>query len=935
MTFSFNHPLVLLLVPLAAAYVIYTSKRLSLLKKSRRTLIIALRCIVLTLLIICIAGFGIKNVSNHTTDIFLVDGSDSTIKSKSAMEDFIRSAVKGKHTSDKIGIINFGTNSVVEMNPSEKPTFSNMQTQINGNFTNIEQALKLASSMIPSGDKKRIILLSDGRENTGNSLKQARLLKQQNIILDVFPVENDISKEVQVKEIKLPETLHRNERFDVTVKLDSTVKTRAVIKLFADRELAFEKSIEVQTGENNFVFSDTAKKGGLITYTAVIEPVDDTLRENNKMSAFSTVEDVAHILVIQDKDEGASELVKILGKDVNVKVSKPENVPLTVDELQKFDASIISNVSAEKLNDKFLSSLEICIKDQGRGLLVTGGENSYAPGGYFKTPLEKILPVNMDIKPKEELPNLGLVLVIDKSGSMSEGQYGVSKVELAKEAALRSTEVLRKEDMIGVIAFDDAVQWVVKTQKLDNLKSVQNAIGSIRSGGGTQIINPLEEAYKSLKKANTKLKHIILLTDGQAEKNGYDALMENLYKEGITLSTVAVGRSADTQLLNALAVGGRGRFYATDEFTDIPKIFAKETFLAGKTYINNRTFTPKQGNYSDILKDIQAIPTLDGYVSTSPKSAAKIIFASDRDDPVLATWQYGLGRTVAWTSDAKGIWTSKWLQWEQSVRFWKNIVSWLTQKRLQGDYTLKSSFVSGTASIELTVPPDQIGENEKVEAILVNPSGVEQKFSLDPTSPGSYKGNFESNEPGVYVTNISIKKGNEVIKSISSGLNIPYSPEYDISRKDNSAFLKKLSYEGGGRVLKNSKEVFSGSLPPVVSMVDMTPILITLMIFLLMLDIAARRLNIDFGKALSSVEQAASQTYQYTVKVTKPLLRKIHKPQKLQKSTTGHTPPPAEPAKTEVSEETNTQGTTSKPVEKIELSSHISTLLEKKKKRQK
>jgi hypothetical protein len=175
------------------------------------------------------------------------------------------------------------------------------------------------------------------------------------------------------------------------------------------------------------------------------------------MSAFSYVEDMAAVLVIQDEDGEASEIVKMLGDDIKVEESTPESLPVTMDALQKYDAFIIADVSAERFDDRFLNNLVACIKHQGKGLLVTGGEDSYAPGGYYKTVLEDVLPVNMDIKPKEEAPNLGLVLVIDKSGSMSSGQYGVSKVELAKEAAIRSTEVLNSRDMIGVIAFDSAV----------------------------------------------------------------------------------------------------------------------------------------------------------------------------------------------------------------------------------------------------------------------------------------------------------------------------------------------------------------------------------------------------------------------------------------------------------------------------------------------
>ena len=848
MVFRFNYPLFLILIPIFIAFILFRAKRLARLTVGRRRMIIALRITVAILLVLGIAGFGLKKVSDNTTTVFVVDSSDSALDSKEAAEGFIKEAIKSKKNSDKVAVVNFGTNTAVEVAPSENANFNSIQTKINGRFTDIEQALKNAASLIPAEDRKRIVLISDGEENAGDAQKATKALSNQGISLDVYPIKNEVGDEVLIKKIDVPETLRLNDKFEVSIKISSNVKTQGKLKLYRDRELANEISVDIQQGENNFVFSDTALKGGVVTYSAEVEAGEDTLSQNNKMSTFSYIEDKARILVIHDKGEGGTELASIMENDANIEITGPESVPLDMEQIQKYDGFIISNVSAERLSDKFLDNLEVSIRHLGKGLLVTGGDDSYAPGGYYKTVLEKVLPVNMDIKTKEEDPNLGLVLVIDKSGSMAEGQYGVSKVELAKEAAIRSSEVLKGNDMIGVIGFDGAFKWVVKTKKAENLKSIQDGIGTIRAGGGTSILPAVEEAYLSLKDADTKLKHIILLTDGQAEKTGYEALIDKMRQDGITLSTVAVGSGADTLLLKALAYGGGGRFYATDEFTDIPKIFAKETFLAGKSYLNNRTFTPKLTAYSPILSEIDAIPSLDGYVGTTAKSTARVIFSSDEDDPVLATWQYGLGRTAAWTSDAKGRWTSSWMQWEQSPRFWKNLISWLLQKKFKDDYSIAGGVVNGKGNLELTLPPDERLENETVEATVVSPEGKEEKITLEPLSPGVYNGNFTGDETGVYIANVSINSNGETVKNISSGIIIPYSPEYDKIAKSEDNVLERLAIEGGGRVLNNGDEVFKGELKQTVGINDMTNILLILIIILLMLDIALRRLNIPFEK---------------------------------------------------------------------------------------
>lgn len=859
MLFNFERPVWLLLLPIAAALVVILYRKVRGMRTFRKNSILILRMLVLLLIILSMAGFGLKKTSGETTNILVLDGSDSTKQEQQRMVDWVRDALKNKRAEDKVGVVNFASNAAVEFPPSSQISFDSLQTLVNTNFTNIEGGLKLAASLIPSEDRKRIVLATDGEENSGDALKQVRLLRQQGITVDVLPVKRDTGPEVLVQEVAVPESLRMNEKFEVTVDIESTVDTSAVLRLYAEKQLAFEKSVQLSRGENSFSFSDTALTGGMVVYTAEVLPTSDTITINNKKSTFSYVEDVARILVIQDEDEGASELVRMLEEDVRVEVVSPGSVPVTPEGLQRYDAFIISNVSADKLDDKFLSNLESCVRNQGKGLLVTGGENSYAPGGYYKTELEKILPVNVDIKPKEEAPNLGLVLVIDKSGSMTEGRYGVSKMELAKEAAIRSSEVLTARDQIGVIAFDGAAQWVVKTQKVNNLQSIQDAIGTIRGDGGTQILPALQEAYVSLKEADTKLKHIILLTDGQAEKAGYAPVIEGMKEHGITLSTVAVGSEADVMLLKALAQDGGGRFYMTDEFTDIPKIFAKETFLAGKTYLNNRTFTPSLKSYSQVLNGIEAVPDLDGYVGTTPKSTARVVLTSDTDDPILAVWQYGLGRTIAWTPDAKGMWTSAWLRWGQSSRFWKNLVSWILQSRSKEEYSIRGGVSSGKGTVELTLPPEDRLPGEQAGAVMVGPEGSEQQIVLEPISPGVYRGSFEIGETGVYIANIRISGEGETVKTISSGVSIPYSPEYGLIRNDAEAFLTKLAYEGGGRVLTGGDDLFSGKLEEVESIADMTWLLLTLALLFFMLEITLRRLKLPLDRWIFALSGRAGK----------------------------------------------------------------------------
>jgi len=854
MAIQFERPWLLLLLLPEALFVYYLAKNMMRFARWRRNTIIFTRSIIFLLIILLLSGIVFERTSGTTTTIFLMDSSDS-IRDKSIGTRFIREALKSMGKDDEAGVINFGGNSAIELLPDKKLVFSDIETRVDSSFTDLEAALVSAQSVMPWESRKRVVLITDGRENVGDVLKQAKRMKADGYSIDVFPIASDIEAEVQLQELKVPDSVSRKQLFEISVNVRSNISTEAMLYLYTNRTLTGQKKVHLNEGDNLFAFTDKSEDGGMVTYTVEVIPEVDTYPQNNTLSSFTYVKDIPKILMVTDNDLGANPLYEILKEDMGLTVIKSNQVPQELSELMKYDAFILDNIPVDELNERFLSNLEIAVSHQGKGLLACGGDNSYGPGGYYKTVLEKILPVNMDIKSKEEDPSLALMLVIDKSGSMASGDYGISKLEMAREAAIRSTEVLNERDTIGVIAFDDAYKWVVKPQKLDNLKAIQDEIASIRSGGGTQILPPLEAAYNSILQIDAKLKHIILLTDGQAEKSGYEPLVEGLRDNGITLSTVAVGRSADFSLLKALAYGGRGRYYETDEFSDIPKIFAKEVFLAGKKYLTNRTFTPVLSGYSDILKGIDSIPRLDGYVTTTAKSTANVIFESDEGDPVLASWQYGLGRTVAWTPDVHGIWTYNWMSWDGASIFWKNLMSWLVQQNMGNGYSVETQTEGEQGTIIIRAEDAAFMTADAAFGTLVSPDGTKQEIKLYPGAPGEYKGTFENLSTGVYIADITLTGKGGQTERISTGLIMPYSREYDLLSGYNDALLQKIAYEGGGRLLSDPGDVFSGQLQDVSGRLDPAPVVIIILTLLFILDVAIRRLKFNPEKLKTNTEK--------------------------------------------------------------------------------
>jgi Ca-activated chloride channel homolog len=389
---------------------------------------------------------------------------------------------------------------------------------------------------------------------------------------------------------------------------------------------------------------------------------------------------------------------------------------------------------------------------------------------------------------------------------------------------------------------------VVETAPLKNKQEVQDKIGSIRPGGGTNMYPALEAAYNSLKKADVKVKHIILLSDGVSKGEGnYDQLLQQMAKDKITLTTVAVGNDADTGLLARLAKLGSGRYYFTDDIESIPKIFAKETFLATRSYIVQEPFTPTLTRSTTMLSGEQTLPQLFGYVATTPKDTAEEILTSHQGDPILARWSYGLGKAVAWTSDTKGRWASQWVDWSTFPQFWGKVFSWTFPQEQDNGMVVATSRDGGEGTIRVDIP----GERRKAHDIrvkIIAPDGVTSEKLLQAEGPGQYRTTFPMEQQGAYMLQVAQQEGEQVVRQQTAGMVLPYSPEY-LMQPEQSQFLEQLAANGGGRVLKPTDPAeLVGTLPvPAVwGKLVLWPKLLLLAALLFPLDIAARRFNLNF-----------------------------------------------------------------------------------------
>jgi uncharacterized membrane protein len=832
----------------------------------RRTVFTTVRIAVASLLILTLSGASLPLKSKRTTTIFALDLSAS-MNGDGAIE-FLNEALKNRPEGEDVGVIVFGENCLAVDVPLSEGVF------VKKGFTNIAEGLRLANALIPDGAKKRVVLVSDGAENAGDARAQARILAERGVTINTAYLSGaKIEAEVQLTGIKIPEFLRKDSEYDIDVSIDALNDGTSRIYIYKNGELIINDNISHHKGENKYIFSDKVGGGGGVNYRAEILPENDVFSENNRIYAYSREEGAPKALLIEN---GGGEFLLDMLENAGVSVSavKPSTAPTSLENLNLYDAVILADVSIDELPDGFAEIAESYVKNAGGGLIMTGGENSFALGGWTDTPIEAALPVNARLEEKEETPTLGMVIVLDRSGSMSSGRYGVSKLELAKEAAIRAFETLSEEDSFGLVAFDDGYDWASPLQTVGGSGAADD-IARITPGGGTSILPGLSEAYRALADADVKQKHIVLLTDGQAERSGYAELVVGT--SGITLSTVAVGSDSDTGLLSGLAEMGGGRYYYSDEFTDLPKIFAKETNIAGKRFLNNDLFYPSVGDGGQITETIlngaEAMPPLAGYVATTRKDRADVVLTAPNGEPVLAAWQYGLGKSVAWTSDMAGVWSAEWLGSREGTRVLTNALSWLT--RNQPNVRLNTELIGDTVELTMTVPySDGVSS---ARGVVVAPDGDTANAAFKQTAPGEFKAIIPSGGDGAYTASVELETPGGA-RVASAGTSVSYSKEYDVRTVGGENLLKRLAAVGGGQFITSPGEAFLGNTAEAGERRDVSGALLTAALILFLLDIALRRFP-DIMRVLETIPKQAGRIAALSQKQRKRKTKRALKPQ--------------------------------------------------------
>ncbi len=824
-------------------FVLVLSTSLADLPLPQRILSVMLRIAFVASIALGLSRLARTSSTEKVCTILLVDVSDSvTDESIADAQAYVERAWADKPKDGQLRVVTFARRPRLLTGPSgevelEKPPSVARHTDDTGNTadlgagSSLQSAMQLAYGLFAPGYLKRAILLSDGVQTDGDFVAEASRARDLGVKLFVAPYRRPAPPEVAVRDLRMPERVRVGETFDIHADIYATRATKAAAKLFqgeALNGLDGARELNLKAGQNDVVFKSVARVGGQVTYSFELDKIvtksasgqdvpGDKFKENNRFTATIDVPGRPAVLYIENTPQYGSPLSSALtAQQFEVDMRPPSGFPGSLKELERFDFLVVSDVPKEAMTLQSIEMISQYVRELGGGFLFAGGENGYALGGWGHTTMERILPVRMDAERKKEMPGVAMVLVIDRSGSMS-GQ----PLEMAKKAAIETAKTLAADDILEVIGFDDQATRFVKFR---NPRGADRDIAKMQPGGGTNIEAGVEMALNDVSNVQARRKHIILLSDGVSPKGAIiPRVQQSLAAENITVTSVGLGGGIDESLLRRISDAGGGRYHHAPSPENLPKIFTKETQEIVSEVAKEEWFQVEQVGDASFLKgiDVRTAPYLHGYVTTQmkPPPAQELLQAPDHEEPVLARMRLGLGWTLAWTSDVKARWAVEWLRWPGWERFWGQLVREHMRQKHRRELDMKAEVVNGElrASIDAFTLDDRFENGMVSKLSIIGPdqgagrtgqklpeSALTTVVEMKQTAPGRYEVAMPLAKYGSFLLRAEhLRPGPDgALKQVAVSfghVSNPYPREYASFEPDFAA-LQRAALAAGGTV---------------------------------------------------------------------------------------------------------------------------------------
>jgi uncharacterized membrane protein/secreted protein with Ig-like and vWFA domain len=799
-------------------------------------------------MLLALAGFRWMLPVEGMNVLFVLDQSDSVSPAdQESARSWVEQVVAPKPASDRAGLIVFGSHPTIESSVTPNPDLGRIDAVLATSRTDIAAAIRLASAAFPESGQRRIVLVSDGNENLGNALDAALAARAAGIRVDVVPVETRRPNDISIQRLQLPSSITLGQPFEAKVFVEAHEPVTATFHFYRNDQYLGAQETRLDAGKNVLGLPQTLSEPGFYSYDVRLEAPGDRVPQNNRAFAFTQVRGLPRILVVSDRpdaDQALTEALRSSGHELHV--VPVTGFPNSLETLQSYDALVLSNVEAGDLGRDPMTHLEIAVRDFGMGWVCIGGDRTYAAGAYRGTPLASLLPVDVEMSSKKVLPVGALVLIVDRSGSMSG-----ANIEMARLGAAAAVQALAPGDFVGVIAFDGQPHIVADIQPAAQRAGILRNIAGIRVEGGTVMHPAMVQAHAMLRSVSASLKHCVILTDGVSQPGDFEGVTQAMAADHITVSTVGIGEDIDEPLLQSIAAIGGGRFHAAPSPSLIPQIFIKETAVVLKAAIQEEPFTPRRVLASEPVRGIppEAFPPLQGYVTTEPRARAETPLVTSNGDPLLAHWQYGLGRVVAFTSDARAKWARDWLTWNQYQTFWRQVVHWSLRRLEDSDFTVELTTDRGEGRVVVdALDANGAFRNDlNLHGRIVAPGGSTNLVSLRPIAPGRYEATFPMRDSGAYLLNLLQLEKGQVRSAQVLGANLNDHPEFSASGP-NLALLRRIAESTGGTLLDPDRpgtSPFLDGRQTTWQPYDLWEWLLKLAVILWVLDVAIRRLDPD------------------------------------------------------------------------------------------
>ena len=778
---------------------------------------IATRIAIVALLLLALVNPLFAATSDEVTTVFVVDVSASVGATSQDARAWVESAITDADSA-QWAIVEFGRDARVGT-----PVGTDAYRRARGvdkEATNIARGLRLGGSVLSGETRQRLVLISDGRVNTGDLQAELDRLKTLDIVVDVHTIAGDTRADAAVAGIDVPNSVNEGETFDANVEVLATISATAEVELTDENGILGRRTVQLERGINIVTFSVAATEPGLRRLTASVSMAGDVTAENDSTRNAVEVKGPASVLVVEGSTEGARVLSDAL-ESTGLVIERVDIEELPgIQELSVYQAIIIVDIAARDVGDERTAVLRTYVRDLGRGLVVVGGTHSFGQGSYANTTFEALLPVDSEPPDAEREAEVAEVLLIDTSESMGachcspDGETteegGVNKTDISKAAALRAIEALGSRDEVGLLAFSGTTRWAIPLQEFPSRETIDQGIGSLRPFGETRIVPALEVAAQALRESDKPLKHIILFTDGftseleqgaefagTGQSRNLLAAVRALAEEGITVSVVGTGEGA-TPGLERVAEVGLGRFYPGRDLNEIPEIFVKEARLAARSFINEGAFFPTVTSTSEAVRDLASSPAILGYIGTAAKPTADVqLRVGELADPLLATWRVGLGKTTVWTSDGGERWAADWAVWDGFAHFWSSVAR--ETFALSGS---EGQQVSARIADELMTIKLEGAEawpaGTEVNARISYPDGTSDEIRLERVSDFEYQAVVAARQGGTYAVGVEVDSGDELPLVLSAVATRSFSAEF-LPGDPEPDLMASISTSTGGR----------------------------------------------------------------------------------------------------------------------------------------